>query len=126
VSIPLRLFQDTTGSLCRCLSRKTRKINRLIEIQVGCFSLYRSFSSGCYRRFNEVERSKILGLEVCKGQVAGLDLDSVALGVQPEIREDGRVGVEPCHVGVERFGAVDNWQRIYGAKSHDYTAALCC
>jgi hypothetical protein len=59
---------------------------------------------------DEIECVELLGLDVLKRKLEGLDENPVELGVQMEIRKHRRVSVEPRHVGVERFGAIDSHQ----------------
>ena len=62
------------------------------------------------RPHDELECRELLGREVRKGALPSRDVDPVALGVQLEIRKHRRVGVEPRHLGLERFGTGDAHQ----------------
>ena len=54
---------------------------------------------------DELERREVQGREVRKAAVPGGEVDPIALGVQLEIGKHRRIGVEPRHLGLERFGA---------------------
>src|SRR5262249_20165372 len=54
---------------------------------------------------DELEGRKIRRGEVRKAALAGHDVHPIALGVQMEIGKHRRVSVEPCHLGLKRFGA---------------------
>src|SRR5262249_60730486 len=56
---------------------------------------------------DDIKRREILQREVRKSALPSRNVDPVTLRVQLEIRKHCRVGVEPRHLSLERFGTED-------------------
>jgi hypothetical protein len=66
--------------------------------------------------YDEIEHREVLRGEVRKVPTSGSDVDAMALGVQLEIRKHRGIGVQACHLSLERFGTGDADQPPAAAK----------